>query len=122
MTKHFSRTPADLALGLVAIAPALALPGLVLVWWHKVHGLAADVPALDGSFDNSLTNWMLMGMLAFGALYFTAIVAVIRDVWIRPIPQNVRIMWTILCLLVAPYGGVVYWVVQCNSAPPQPAI
>jgi hypothetical protein len=40
---------------------------------------------------------------------------VIRDIWVRPLDQNVRIMWTVLALVFAPFGGLIYWWVACRS-------
>jgi hypothetical protein len=38
----------------------------------------------------------------------------------RALDQNVRIMWTVLTLVFAPFGGVVYWWQRCHSTLPLP--
>jgi hypothetical protein len=117
MTKLFSRSPGDMFLGLVAVAPAIAIPLLFLAWVHRINSFTSDIASLDMSY-NPLSTWMVGGMLAVCALYLIALIAVIRDIWVRPLAQDLRIMWTILTLLFAPYAGVVYWVVECRSEPP----
>jgi hypothetical protein len=117
MTKTFSRSRGELILGVWAVAPAIAVPLLMLAWLHRINSFASHFWDFDMTYS-PLTTWMVLALFAVGALYLIAIVAVIRDVWIRPLPTNLRIMWTVLTLVVAPYAGVVYWVVHCHSADP----
>jgi hypothetical protein len=31
--------------------------------------------------------------------------------------QSLRIVWTVLALVAAPYAGVVYWLIHCRTPP-----
>jgi hypothetical protein len=62
-----------------------------------------------------MADHLAFGMFGAGALYLVALVVVTRDIWTRPLDQNVRIMWTVLALVFAPFGGLIYWWVACRS-------
>lgn len=118
MTKPLSRSRGDLVVGFWAFAPAIVIPLLLYVWFHRVSRFPSDAADFDrlertySSLADHLVLWIFLG----GALYVAALIVVIRDIWMRPVlDQNLRIMWTILTLLFAPIGGIVYWVVACRS-------
>jgi hypothetical protein len=110
----FSRSRHDLVIGAWALAPAIGIPLLMLVWIHRINSFTSHWSSLDMSYS-PLTGWMLVALFAVSAGYLIAIVVVVSDVWARPMATNLRIMWTVLALLVAPYAGVVYWIVHCRS-------
>jgi hypothetical protein len=117
MTNRFSRTRGDCIVGFWASAPAVVIPLLFLTWWHRMTRFPSD-PASFDEFDSSfhsMADHLAFGMFGAGALYLIALVVVIRDIWVRPLDQNVRIMWTVLGLVFAPFGGLIYWWVACRS-------
>lgn len=118
MTDRIPRSRHDYFVGFWAIAPAVVIPLLLFAWWHRVTTFPDDPGSFD-QFDSSfhsLADHFALGVFGGGALYLIALVVVISDVWIRPLEQSVRIMWTILTLFFAPFGGVVYWFVACRSS------
>jgi hypothetical protein len=110
MTNFFSRTRSDWILGAWAATPAVGMPLLVLYWWHRTTTAIASwdfayVPVGTGT---------LLAFLVCGALYLVAIALVINDVWGRSMATARQVVWTVLTLFTAPYGGLIYWVICCR--------
>jgi hypothetical protein len=117
MTNRFSRTGRDYIVGFWALAPAVVIPLMLFAWWHHATTFPSDPTSFD-EFDRSFqsnANHLFGGVFVAGALYLIALAVVIRDIWMRAMDQNLRIMWTVLTLVFAPFGGVVYWYVVCHS-------
>jgi hypothetical protein len=122
MTNRLSRTGRDYIVGFWALAPAVVIPLMLFAWWHHAATFPSD-PASFDEFDRSFqsnADHLFDGVFVAGALYLIALVVVIRDIWMRALDQNVRIMWTVLTLVFAPFGGVVYWWQRCHSTLPLP--
>jgi hypothetical protein len=101
MTNFFSRTRSDWFLGFWAMAPAIALPALVIYWLNTAIYELSD-------------GWWLLAFLGYGALFLTAMIVLIADVWGRSMPVAQQVVWTVATLFLAPLGGVVYWAVCCR--------
>jgi hypothetical protein len=110
MTNFFSRTRSDWVLGAWAATPAIGLPLLVLYWWHRTTTAFAS---WDFGYE-PLGTWMLLAFLVGGALYLITIALLINDVWARSMATAQQVVWTVVTLCLAPYGGLVYWAIRCR--------
>jgi hypothetical protein len=120
MTNRFSRTGRDYIVGFWALAPAVVIPLMLFAWGHHAATFPSDPTSFD-EFDRTFqsnADHLFGGVFVAGALYLIALAVVIRDIWMRAMDQNLRIMWTVLTLVFAPFGGVVYWYVVCHSRRP----
>jgi hypothetical protein len=49
------------------------------------------------------------------AIGLTSLVVVVRDVNSRPLSNGWRRLWTTLTLIGFPFGGGIYWMVNCRG-------
>lgn len=115
-----SRTRHDFVLLAWALAPAASFLVLVHLWMQPFS--LADWPQ-SGDFSQpvaSLTTKMFLELFAWGAILTGSIVALLRDVWSRPLAPTMKKLWTVIVLFAVPYGAVVYWLLHCHKGAVQP--
>jgi hypothetical protein len=115
--KLFSRSRSDLILGLWALAPAIGLPAVLVMWQHMI---ATDSLSWMVEHDtvSPLTPQMTIAALALAVAWVIALILVIRDIWTRELTPQVRTLWTFIAFCSAPYGGLVCWLCHCHRVAP----
>jgi uncharacterized membrane protein YuzA (DUF378 family) len=109
VTAH--RSPSELIMGLWAAIAAVGMPLVGLLWWPYV-------PRLFGR--EYVPPHVFVAFVIVGLAFIISVLAVIEDIWMRPLDSNEQVMWMLLTCFAPPYGGFVYWLQCCHSTLPLP--
>jgi hypothetical protein len=63
---------------------------------------------------------VFIALVIVGLSFVVSVVAVIEDIWDRPLVSDEQVMWILLTSFAPPYGGLAYWWQRCRSTLPAP--
>ena len=105
------RSPSDAILGVWLTIAAVGLPLVGILW-------RSDIPKLF--LREPVPPHVFIAFVIVGLCFVVSVVAVIEDIWERPLVSDEQVMWILLTSFAPPYGGLVYWWQRCHSTLPLP--